>query len=596
MNILRPEYPRPQFVRNPWLNLNGEWSCSFDSGNSGHERGLTGSTGFEKKINVPFCPESELSGIGHKDFIEKMWYHRKISIPKKWAGKKILLHFGAVDYQCEVYIDGQKAGFHFGGSSSFYIDITSLVKFDTEHNLVVWVNDEVRSGAQCVGKQCAFFKSQRTSYTRVTGIWQTVWLEAVAGHGLNKCRIVPDLDNSAFIFTPDFFATERGQKFSVRLFEGGKEVAAKTVAAMSGAALTLPLANPRTWSCESPFLYDIVYEVKSPAGEVIDRVESYAGMRKIHIEGNRIFLNNEPIFLRMVLDQGYYPSGIWTAPSDDALKHDIALSMLAGFNGARLHQKVFEERFHYWADKMGYLTWGESASWGISLWPRPGFEHNIVKAARNFLSEWREIIERDMNHPSIIAWTPFNETRHNIDLTEHYRLTTEAYDLTRQLDPTRPVNDASGYCHVKTDLWTVHLYCQNADDLKSSMIPGNGDPVYCRFPEIEAKYAGQPYLNDEFGGFKYIPPDRKEFADNSWGYYKSVELKAEDICKNLAEQVDVMLEMENCSGYCYTQLTDVEQEQNGIYNYDRTCKFDMTAIAEIFGKTRSCKQNHEVLL
>lgn len=585
MSISRLEHPKPQFFRNDWLNLNGVWTCSFDFGNSGFERGLTSSTGFKQEINVPFCPESKLSGIRYTDFIEKMWYHRKIQIPAEWAGKKILLHFGAVDYECEIFVDGQKAGFHYGGSSSFSVDISEFVKTGIKHDLIIWVNDEVRSGSQTVGKQSALFESQGCSYTRVTGIWQTVWLEAVAEHGLSKCRIVPDFDNGAFGFTPDFYAVQRDQKFTIRLFDGDNQVAEKTVLAASGVFLTLMLDEPKAWNTETPFLYKVIYEVTSPDGKIIDQVESYAGLRKIHIEGNKVFLNNEPLFLRMVLDQGFYPDGIWTAPSDKALKCDIELSMQAGFNGARLHQKVFEERFHYWADKLGYLTWGESASWGISLWLRNGFERNVVKAARNFISEWREIIERDANHPSIIAWTPFNETSGNIDSKEHIRFTTEAYDLTRQLDPTRPVNDASGYCHVKTDLWTVHVYRENAEELKKALIPENGEPVFYAHPEIEVKYSGQPYINDEFGGFKYIPENRREFTDNSWGYYGSVDLKPEDLYKNLMEQVNVMLEMDNCSGYCYTQLTDVEQEQNGIYNYDRTTKFDMKEIASIFGKT-----------
>lgn len=587
MNIPRPEHPKPQFFRKDWLNLNGTWTYSFDFGNSGFEQELHKSNGFEHKITVPFCPESSLSGVNHTDFIEKMWYHRKISIPADWKGKNVLLHFGAVDYECNVYIDGVKVGAHYGGSSSFDFDITALIEYGNEHELVVWVSDELRSGTQTAGKQSALLKSHGCSYTRVTGIWQTVWLEAAASNGIRKCNIVPDFDNNTFAFTPSFFSTEQGQKFTVRIFDEDTEVAKKTLIAASGMTLTIELKNPKSWDCENPFLYKVIYEVESPEGKIIDRIESYAGMRKVHIEGNKLFLNNEPLFLRMVLDQGFYPDGIWTAPSDKAMKHDIELSLAAGFNGARLHQKVFEERFHYWADKLGYLTWGESASWGINLWKRDGFNTNteVSIAARNFLSEWREVVERDMNHPSIITWTPFNETREHADIKEHFRLTQEAYRLTKLLDPTRPVNDASGYCHVKTDLWTVHLYRPNAEELRKALAPENGDPVLYH-SDIEVKYSGQPILNDEFGGFKYIPEDRREFAENSWGYYASIDIKPEDLYRNLQEQVDVMLKMENCSGYCYTQLTDVEQEQNGIYNYDRTCKFDMTKIAEIFGKKR----------
>ena len=217
----------------------------------------------------------------------------------------------------------------------------------------------------------------------------------------------------------------------------------------------------------------------------------------MHVEGNQVYLNNEPIYLRLVLDQGFYPDGIWTAPSDEALKQDIELSMAAGFNGARLHQKVFEERFHYWADRLGYLTWGESSSWGIDV--------KDEVSARNFLSEWREIVVRDRNHPSIIAWTPFNETRDCGDGRQHNRLHADAYDLTRALDATRPVNDASGYVHVKTDLWTVHTYEQDPALLKEQLAPDAEGQVMRRFPEVETDYEGQPYIVDEFGGIKWIP-------------------------------------------------------------------------------------------
>lgn len=307
-------------------------------------------------------------------------------------------------------------------------------------------------------------------------------------------------------------------------------------------------------------------------------------MRKIHVKGNQIFLNNQPIFLRMVLDQGYYPEGVWTAPSDEALVQDIKLSMAAGFNAARLHQKVFEERFHYHADRLGYLTWGESACWGLGWTNQRWYTVDRYAGVYNFLREWREIVDRDANHPSIIAWTPLNETARPIDLDFYRGVMTEVYDLTKQVDPTRPVNDSSGYQHVKTDLWTVHLYRKNVEELKAAISPADGG-VWHTSPDLEVPYAGQPYLNDEFGGFMYIPPERSKFADNTWGYHK-LDLKSpEELCAKIAEQVDYMLAMPNLSGYCYTQLTDVEQEQNGLYNYDRTAKVPEGMLKKIFGKT-----------
>jgi beta-galactosidase/beta-glucuronidase len=575
--IPRPEHPRPQFERETWINLNGRWSYTFDCGKSGVQRGLASSEGFEGEILVPFCPESPLSGVNHKDFIEMMWYQRRIAIPQEWAGQRCLLHFGGVDYESEAFIDGQPAGRHWGGTSSFSYDITALVTPGQEHNLVVYVRDETRSGVQSAGKQCPDFKSCGCHYTRTTGIWQTVWLEAVPEHGLESCQIVPDLDGSRLVIVPRFYSVRRGLRFRATLLDGGTQVSQGEVTAVNGLPCELWIAEPKPWSPEHPFLYDLLLEVVDPEGAAVDRVESYAGLRKVHVEGNQLFLNNEPYYLRLVLDQGFYPDGIWTAPSDGALKRDIELSMRAGFNGARLHQKVFEERFHYWADRLGYLTWGESSSWGIDL--------KDEVSARNFLSEWREIVVRDRNHPSIIAWTPFNETRDVGDGRQHNRLHRDAYDLTRDLDPTRPVNDASGYVHVKTDLWTVHTYEQDPARLRAQLAPRGDGGVYRCVPDKEAGYEGQPYLVDEFGGIKWIPRAELQYAENSWGYGQAPET-LEAFYQRLEGLVDAILGHDHICGFCYTQLTDIEQEQNGIYNYDRSEKFDMPRMARILGKGR----------
>ena len=322
-----------------------------------------------------------------------------------------------------------------------------------------------------------------------------------------------------------------------------------------------------------PFLYDITFEVKAADGRLIDTVSSYAGLRKVHIEGNQVLLNNEPIYQRLVLDQGFYPDGIWTAPTDEALKHDIELSLAAGFNGARLHQKVFEERFHYWADKLGYITWGESSSWGC--------DPNTIQGARNFLSEWREIVVRDRNHPSIIAWTPWNETGHITDAKQHRRSHIDTRDICKDLDPTRPVNDSSGYVHYITDLWTVHTYEQDAVALKGQLEIKDETGVFRNVPKKENDYTGQPYLVDEFGGIKWIPEEDRAYADNSWGYGNAPKTQ-EEFYARLESHVQCLRELPHISGWCYTQLTDVEQEQNGIYRYNRSAKFDMARIKRIF--------------
>lgn len=573
--IPRPEYPRPQFERDAWMNLNGTWTYAFDFGESGLQRDFNESKGFDNNITVPFCPESPLSGVEYKDFINSMWYHRAVEVPAAWDGKKILLNFGAVDYTSSIYVNGKLAGRHYGGSSSFSVDVTRFVEPGKTADVVVWVQDDVRAGVQASGKQCPDYYSRGCHYTRVTGIWQTVWMEAVAKTGLKEVYVKPDLDNSCFIMEPKFHALADGMSLNVRVKDGDKVVSKKTVKATSPMTVIMPVKNVKTWSPESPFLYDIEYDVVDKAGNIVDQVTSYAGMRKIHVEGDRVFLNNQPLYLRLVLDQGFYPDGVWTAPSDEALKRDIELSMSVGFNGARLHQKVFEERFHYWADKLGYLTWGESASWGSSM--------NNELASRNFIPEWQEVVVRDRNHPSIIIWTPFNETWDRPKDDEggriHDRLVTNVYDLTKSLD-YRPVHDCSGGYHVKTDIWSFHNYEQDAEQLQENLTLKGDGTVPTFDVENEVEYSGQPYYLDEYGGIKWVI---EQFAENTWGYGQGPKT-LEEFYSRLEALTDVILDMEYINGYTYTQLTDVEQEQNGIFNYDRTAKFDAGKLKAIFGK------------
>ena len=597
--IPRAEYPRPQFERNAWINLNGEWTYSFDFGGSGLEREWFKSTGFDQKIIVPFCPESKLSGVEYKDFINHMWYHRTISIPQDWANKQVLLNFGAVYYKSEIYIDGVFAARHFGGTSSFQVDITPYVKAGQTHNLVVYVESDVRSTHQPSGKQNLQFASYGCNYTRTTGIWQTVWMEAVHPEGLQSVQMIPDIDQQQLIIRPRFYK-ELGGKLEVTLKDNGKVVSKETVAANSLSTVILPVKKMKTWSPENPFLYDVEFRVIDKAGNVVDEVKSYAGMRKVHIEGKKIYLNNQPYYQRLVLDQGFYPDGIWTAPSDEALKKDIQLSMEAGFNGARLHQKVFEERFYYWADKLGYLTWGEASSWGMDC--------NDIETARNFITEWTEIVERDRNHPSILIWTPTNEEFWP-DRVQYPRLMQDLYKLTKAIDPTRPFHGTSGGSHIATDIWTVHNYEQDPAILKD-LLYNDGKLMEAPKWEIQLmpknigynglKYTDQytfpqykhdmPYLIDEFGGIKWNPSQQMESAQNtSWGYGEPPH-SLEEFYARLEGLVNTVLSLsDHVWGYCYTQLTDVEQEQNGIYYYDRSPKFDMKRIHAIFSKNPETK-------
>lgn len=591
----RAEYPRPQFERKEWINLNGAWTYKFDFTNLGFDLNYKNSQGFDGKIIVPFAPESKLSGVGYTDFINCIWYQRNIEIPVQWKGKQIRLNFGAVYYESEMYIDGKFVGRHFGGSSSFSFDITRFVNPGGKHSLVVRASSNLRSFHQPAGKQSIQLHSAGCRYTRTTGIWQTVWMEAVAQKGLERVLVLTDIDRQQIIIQPKFYI-ESDSRCKITLKDGTRTVAVEEISATNSSLAIINVKKMKLWSPKSPFLYDLIYEVISPKGEIIDKVYSYAGMRKIHINGNKIYINNKPFYHRLVLDQGFYPDGIWTAPSDEALKQDIELGLAAGFNGARLHQKIFEERYYYWADKLGYVVWGESPSWGM--------DYNSIEAARNFIAEWSEYVIRDRNHPALLVWTVFNEA-HNPDNRQYPRFAIDIYNITKGLDNTRPINIASGGTLIKTDLWTVHRYEQNPQKLRDTLyndIKSPKIPTIFKFRErlnimndrfnnytFEAYDKKMPFLIDEFGGIFWVEDKELRLKNSNnrlWGV-----MNKEEFYERLSGQVDAILSLSDyVGGYCYTQLTDVEQEQNGIYFYNRENKFDMNRIQAIFSKKPACME------
>ena len=576
----RPEHPRPQFQRDKWINLNGTWKFAFDFGITGAERGWhQDPSALDQEIMVPFCPESPLSGIAYTDFMPSVWYYRTIDLPSDWKDSRVLLHFGAVDYDCRAWVNGTSVGRHAGGSASFAFDITNALQPDTNH-IVVHALDDLRSGTQPGGKQTKRLFPHDCSYTRTTGIWQTVWLEATLKHAIESVRIVPDLDGSRFVVTPVFHQPVRGLQFTATLIDDQTTIATAAGPAADGASFDLVIPDPKPWSCEDPHLYDLRFELKAD-GQILDAVSSYAGLRKVHIEGHKIYLNNKPIFLRFVLDQGFYPDGIWTAPDDAALKADIELSMAVGFNGARLHQKVFEERFHYWADKLGYLTWGEFYDWGMDF--------GQPQAIHNHQREWREVMCRDINHPSIITWTPFNETIRGAQghFVVHKQALQEIYEMTRALDPTRPVHDTSGYVHVRTDIFTIHSYDQDPEVFRAQFAdldPAHPEKAFVRYPEISAPYEGQPYVVDEYGGTWWVEGSEVAGTDlyESWGYGARPRSIGE-VYHRIEKLTEALTSHPHITGFTYTQLTNVEQEENGIYTYDRQAKFDAARLKKIFG-------------
>ncbi len=561
-NIPRPEHPFPQFVRKDWMNLNGTWDFEFDFSVSGLERGFEKRTDFQEQILVPFCPESDLSGIGYKDFIPAVWYHRTFSISEGQKEGRILLHFGAVDYDCRVFVNGKEAGRHKGGYVSFSFDITEL-SVAGENHLTVYAQDDTRSPMQPIGKQSDRYASHDCSYTRTTGIWQTVWLEFVPVHYIKQVWYYPNISEKSLTIKACVEGT--GTLEAHASYEGKACGSASAFCSCGNVFLTLPLDELHLWEPGAGRLYDLDLSFGD------DKVSSYFGMREVKLDGYRFLINGKSVFQRLILDQGFYPDGIYTAPSDEALSGDIRLSMAAGSNGARLHQKVFEPRFLYHCDRLGYLAWGEMANWV--------FDHSSYSGYEAFIPEWMQAIERDFNHPAIIGWCPFNETwdyegRRQID-----GLLALTYHLTKQYDTTRPCIDTSGNYHVVTDIFDVHDYEQDPAVFAASYEPfknGTG-PFFDRLGDRQQYQEGQPMFVSEYGGIKWAMDASDEKA---WGYGQGPKTEEEFISryKGLTE---ALLSNPRMFGFCYTQLTDVEQEQNGIYTYDRKEKVDVSIFRQI---------------
>lgn len=568
-SIPRPEYPRPQWERPEWINLNGSWQFEIDHGKSGKERGYSASEHrLAGTITVPFCPESALSGIEYKDFMAAVWYKREFEIPEDWKNGRVLLHFGAVDYETEVWVNGHSVGAHRGGYSSFSFDITDHL-VEGSNIVTVLAEDDVRSGRQPRGKQSERFFSHGCDYTRTTGIWQTVWLEHVPAAYLSNMKLVADPDNASVHLELEIKGQGAGAAVTVAASYEGKAVGeASAIVTGNYAQLTLPLSEVHLWEVGHGRLYNLELSLRQEGG-IVDQVRAYFGLRTVTIDGMAVRINGKSVFQRLVLDQGFYPDGIYTAPSDEALRRDIELSLEMGFNGARLHEKMFEPRFLYWADRMGYLVWGEHANWGLDITTPAGLS--------SFLPEWLEGMRRDFNHPALIGWCPFNETWDRNGTKQDNDVLRTVYEVTKQLDPTRPVIDTSGNFHVVTDIFDIHDYDQNPETFKARYEPmKTGGEVFVTFPDRQ-KYAGQPYFISEYGGI-WWNPDQKD--EKSWGYGDRPKSQQEFV-ERYKGLTDTLLDHPMMFGFCYTQLYDVEQEVNGLYTYDRQPKFDPAVIRQI---------------
>lgn len=594
-DVPKPEYPRPQLQRPDWLNLNGSWQFEIDSGDSGIHRGLLDRE-LTGEITVPFAPESDLSGIGNTDYLEAVWYRRTVQLPAGWTGRRVLLHFGAVDHDATVWVNGEQVGRHRGGFTSFTFDITSALRQaqgsgdeaqGSEATIVVRAQDP-KAAIQARGKQSQAFANADCHYTRTTGIWQTVWLEAVSQDYVKALKITPQLASNSFLVETTLSANRPATSVKITVSDQDGVVAEQSVRADLDFApttqLTLAGDRVRPWSPDDPHLYDVVVELLDADEQIVDRVTSYAGLRSVSLEGKQIKINGKPVFQRLVLDQGYWPESLMTSPSDAALVRDIELSLAAGFNGARLHQKVFEERFYYHADRLGYLVWGEFGDWGVGGYG-PVEDHQ--QPTQSVITQWLEAVTRDYNHPSLIGWCPTNETWQPLTdkITVLDDVTRGMFLATKAADHSRPVLDASGYSHrvPESDVYDSHDYEQDPDTFAANQAGLAQDKPYANTWDdrtISLPYAGQPYFVSEFGGIWWNPDlasisgtDRNE----SWGYGDRV-VDEEGFQVRFAGLTGALLDDPGMFGYCYTQLTDVFQEENGIYRFDRSEKLDVSRV------------------
>lgn len=575
MNIPRSEHPRPQMERSDWRCLNGEWAFAFDFSCSGRQRGMALSDDYPLKITVPFCPESALSGIGFTDFIPACWYRRTFHLSKEELAGRVLLHFGAVDCTAYVYVNGREAGSHRGGYTSFVLDITEFTTAG-ENVLCVCAEDDVRSGLQTCGKQSTDFASHGCFYTRTTGIWQTVWLEFVPKNYIKSLRLLPDAINGAIQVEAEL-ENAHDAKLVVNVALDGQHVAEKTVRCASHTVCcTLDIPNPQLWSPDAPVLYQM--ELNLYSGEGTDHVHSYFGLRTVEWHDRKFYLNGKPLFMRLILDQGFYPDGVYTAPTEDALIHDIELAKSLGFNGARMHEKVFEERWLYHADRLGYLAWGEFGSWGLDVTTARGLEL--------FLPEWMECVKRDFNHPAIIGWCPLNETFDiPLDAGRHAQddeVIRQIYLVTKALDPSRPVIDVSGFYHVQTDIYDLHDYEQVpqvfSDHFTQMQV---GDRLYDEKDSRQHYDWKTPLFMSEYGGtFWKADENARRKQDAAWKRWKDPESEQEVIDRYVGLTTVLLKSLHFC-GFCYTQLTDVEQETNGLFTYDRGQKFSQESLKRI---------------
>ncbi|MBQ8080488.1 MAG: glycoside hydrolase family 2 [Clostridia bacterium] len=568
--IPRPEHPRPDFYRPDWLNLNGIWKFRFDDENVGlREQWYKTDAAFDREIRVPFCYQCAESGISDQSYHPRMWYYKEVEIPAELLKNRLLLRFGAVDFFCAVYVNGERVGEHTGGYDAFDFDITAYAR--PGKNAICLYVEDFRDCSQPRGKQLWKDRWFGCWYTPVSGIWQTVYLEAAGNIYIRTAHITPDIDQGTAALslvlseTPSLPVT-----VSVSVSLEGKPVRRQTMTmSQKRQRMILDLIDGDTlhqvvlWTPDAPKLYDVEIELDQE-----DRVFTYFGMRKIEVVDGMVLLNNRPIYQRLVLDQGYWKDTLLTPPSDEAIRQDVEMTKRLGFNGARKHQKLEDPRYYYWADRLGLLVWEELPS-------AYEFSDDAVLQLTETLASG---IDRDYNHPSVIAWVPLNESWGVDRIYAHPRMQAAAhllYDAVKALDGTRLVSANDGWENTKSDIFGLHDYAETGEILARHFESQEQISRYAHrmaYTNQHESTGQEAFLLTEYGGIAF-----EDHNQEAWGYHDKVA-DAESFYRRYQSLTDAARAIPYCQGYVYTQLTDVQQETNGLLNEEHLPKIDVDRI------------------
>lgn len=576
--------PRPNMYRERWISLNGEWAFAFDDADEGldegwHEPGRT----FDKRIQVPYCYQSKRSGIGDPDLHEVVWYRRTVEVPRLEAHEHAWIHFGAVDYKADIWIDGRHVKQHVGGHTGFSLKVPKNSADAGSFELVVRAEDRY-SIEQPRGKQIWGRHPERCWYTATTGIWQRVWMEITGETRLERVRIIPDVDRHQALIDGKLSRPAGEGELLWTLYFKDKEVSSgKQSIAGQGFrfAITVEDTDPidtaaHLWSPHNPNLFFLKLEYIRE-GRTEDKLITYFGMRKIETRGNKVLLNHFPLYQKLVLDQGYWPDTLLTLPDDEALLKDVLLAKEMGFNGVRKHEKLEDPKFLFYADVHGLLVWNEM----------PSMYHFTNESMHALVQEWQEAIEQVYNHPSVIVHVPLNESWGVKDIVHdvnQQRFAESLYHLTKALDPTRLVSTNDGWEAVTSDLCGIHDYEKSGDRLyerykdRDELL--NWTAVGKMIYADGYGYRGEPVLLSEFGGIAL-----QDESEQNWGYNDKAA-DGEELLARMENLLDAILRLDYIEGYCYTQLTDVEQETNGLLYPDRTPKVPLDRVRELIERER----------